>query len=512
MKGHLSLPEKFPAGITLEELSKNWMGQENDNELPVYSLADKASLLARMAYSRLNPALWGNRMGRIGIVTDIFERGFIPGFMPDKIRPVFRMNVPENALYFGTGRTGKSILAQHLAEQDIRKGNNVIFIDPKGDPSILTALAKAAYETGRRRDLAFINPLFPEYSIKINPLAPDFSIQQQVDHIVSAIASTKNGIPIEPFFLDISYEMVLAICQSLSLLNIAADSEYREATDISAIQKFASRPMIEQLKERLEKTELPDPAIKSETLKGLDNLLAAPGEYLAMITSHLRSSLNELGFDAVGSVIDKTGRNDFIQRLERNEGLILIVQTGSYFTRKTGHKTANLVISMIQSSIGHKIALREKFTPPLSLFIDEASCVMYPGIETLFGQSGQANCRMHCFMHGLTDLEVNVGESQARTIVENSGTKVFMLCNDLKTCAYASESSGTVNRVQHLYGSKGGIMCHDVRKPRIEPEHITLLQHRHFFMFSPRGMSYGITEHVRPIDNNEMVRLPNLQG
>jgi DNA helicase HerA-like ATPase len=69
---------------------------------------------------------------------------------------------------FGTTRVGKTRLLENMLEQDIRKGNSVVVIDPKGDIPLFSKIYQAAKEAGREDDLMLITPIFPQYSIKLN--------------------------------------------------------------------------------------------------------------------------------------------------------------------------------------------------------------------------------------------------------------------------------------------------------------------------------------------------------
>ena len=71
----------------------------------------------------------------------------------------------------GTTRMGKTKLLTHMITSDIRQGNNVVFIDPKGDDSAMSAVVQAAVEAGRLKDLMLITPIYPENSLMIDPLA-----------------------------------------------------------------------------------------------------------------------------------------------------------------------------------------------------------------------------------------------------------------------------------------------------------------------------------------------------
>ena len=56
-------------------------------------------------------------------------------------------------------------------EQDIKKGQSVVIIDPKGDIGLFSKMVEMAKKCQREQDLLFISTIFPKYSLKINPLS-----------------------------------------------------------------------------------------------------------------------------------------------------------------------------------------------------------------------------------------------------------------------------------------------------------------------------------------------------
>lgn len=60
-----------------------------------------------------------------------------------------------------------------------------------------------------------------------------------------------------------------------------------------------------------------------------------------------------------------------------------MVQTGSLLTRKTAHIMARVLLSMVQSFVGRALGSHRKIDPPLAVYADEASNVLYFGIDDL---------------------------------------------------------------------------------------------------------------------------------
>ncbi|EJX4775169.1 DUF87 domain-containing protein, partial [Salmonella enterica] len=71
-------------------------------------------------------------------------------------------------LVLGTTRVGKTRLAELLITQDIRRGNTVVVIDPKGDADLLRRVWAEAHRTGRQDELYVFHLGWPEISARYN--------------------------------------------------------------------------------------------------------------------------------------------------------------------------------------------------------------------------------------------------------------------------------------------------------------------------------------------------------
>ena len=88
---------------------------------------------------------------------------------PTKIVPI---SIPDSdrkrhTFVFGTTGVGKTRLCENLIEQDIFKGNSVVYFDPKGDQQIFTKIVEVTRKADRLDDLMLITPIFPEYRRKL---------------------------------------------------------------------------------------------------------------------------------------------------------------------------------------------------------------------------------------------------------------------------------------------------------------------------------------------------------
>ena len=389
---------------------------------------------------------------------------------------------------FGSTRIGKTKLIELMIEQDIRKGYSVTLFDPKGDIDLLSSIVQVAFEENRQHELCLITPIFPEYSASIDPLAYYFMPEELVSHVVSGIKAK------EEFFVNIAYETTLIIV--LTLLLFAKVRNEKCWINLNDIKQRASHACLEDLKAELES--IPASPEKADILASLMQILDSPKDYFAKISSSLRTTLTSLSTGNVGKIIGRAQSNRFIKRLEQNKRVILIVQTGSLLTRKTAHIVARVLISMIQSFIGRRYASGRTVSPPLAIYLDEASNLMYIGIDELFNKAGGAGTWVHAFTQSISDLEAEIGRPFAKKILDNTNTKVFMRVNDPTTAEYVADYSGEQKRFSPLLSLGGAITIREVKENAILPEHILNLQEREFFLFSYQGQYRGKTLYVKP--------------
>lgn len=389
---------------------------------------------------------------------------------------------------FGSTRIGKTKLIELMIAQDIRKGYSVTLFDPKGDIDLLSSIVQVALEENRQHELCLITPIFPEYSASIDPLAYYFMPEELVSHVVSGIKAK------EEFFVNIAYETTLIIV--LALLLFAKVRNEKCWINLNDIKQRASHACLEDLKAELES--IPESLEKADILASLMQILDSPKDYFAKISSSLRTTLTSLSTGNVGKIIGRAQSNQFIKRLEQNKRVILVVQTGSLLTRKTAHIVARVLISMIQSFIGRRYASGRRVSPPLAIYLDEASNLMYIGIDELFNKAGGAGAWVHAFTQSISDLEAEIGRPFAKKILDNTNTKVFMRVNDPATAEYVADYSGEQKRFSPLLSLGGAITIREVKENAILPEHILNLQEREFFLFSYQGQYRGKTLYVKP--------------
>jgi type IV secretory pathway TraG/TraD family ATPase VirD4 len=132
--------------------------------------------------------------------------------------------------------------------------------------------------------------------------------------------------------------------------------------------------------------------------------------------------------------------------LENDEKVILYVQTPSMLSKRTSDITAKVCLSMLQSCIGRKSVVDEKFKYGLSIYIDEASNSLYQGIENLFNKSRSTDTRITALSQNYADYIDAVGKDKAKMILGNANGKIFMRLTDPDSAEDAARYAGEITK------------------------------------------------------------------
>ena len=104
-----------------------------------------------------------------------------------------------HTLVLGTTRVGKTRLAEILITQDIRRGDTVIVIDPKGDADLLECCYAAARQAGRLDDFSIFHLAYPEVSARYNPIGSYSRITEVATRIANSLPSEGNSSAFKEF-------------------------------------------------------------------------------------------------------------------------------------------------------------------------------------------------------------------------------------------------------------------------------------------------------------------------
>ncbi|MGA2150607.1 MAG: type IV secretion system DNA-binding domain-containing protein [Geobacteraceae bacterium] len=419
----------------------------------------------------------------LGIGFDLDDRIRIADIvLPDQDRK-------RHTFVFGTTGVGKTRLAEYMIEQDIRKGYSIAFFDPKGDQEIFAKILQVAKECGRLNELMLVTPIFPEYSAIIDPMAYYFMVDELVGHVVSGIKTGK-----EPYYRNIAKGITMSVILTLRLLADAQGT--KPVLNFNELQRGVRRSSLEDYSQALSTLTSPE-AI--EVADMIQDVLEYPEEHYSKVSSSLRIALLELSSGNIGSVIGKAQENRFISELEQGNRVIFVVHSGSLITREAAATLSKVIISMIQSFIGRTIlSKKRRVTPPLSIYMDESQSLLYQGIDELFAKAGSADVMVTAFAQSVNQLYAAVGEEFARSILDNTNTKLFMRCPDAATSRYALEHFGVHKVLAPIMQPTGNITAREVEEDVLQVSDILGLKPQEFYLLTYSGRYRGRILDVRP--------------
>ncbi len=388
---------------------------------------------------------------------------------------------------FGTTRVGKTRIIENIIEQDIRKGYSVVAIDPKGDHELFSKITQIAAETGRLDDLMLITPVFPEYSAIIDPLSSYYMPEELVAHITAGVTGGRG----DPFFYGVAYEISLVIVYALILL--AEYNGEKPSFNLNDIKNYIGWKNIKELKEKLEHVDHPE---AEQLCMDMDKILATPPDYFSKVANSLRVTLTEMTVGSIGQIIGKANENRFIDYMEKNKGVILVVQLGSLLTKRASYTVGKVILSMIQAFVGRVFSSGKKVSPRLVIHIDEAQSVLYQGIDELFAKSGGADVYLHGYCQSVNQLYAVVGKDQGNIIMDNCNTKLFMRVTDALTAKYIATHLGDTNKFSPIISVGGGLSIRETEEQRVKHTEILEMKAREIFLSTYSGTYRGRTKTV----------------
>jgi len=406
---------------------------------------------------------------------------------------------------FGAPGVGKTRLIENIIEQDIPRGYSVVIIDPKGDIELFSKVYQTALKCKRLDDLMLLTSIYPEYSIKINPLAHYYMVEELIDHTIAGVPAN------DEFFYKVAKETTTAIIRGRILLKKYSNSN--SPLTFKEISQFAYYDGLKMLKNDIENISTSDNELLNEkefVLNLLDKILSSPQDYFSKISTTLRTTLTEMTSGNLGKVIGNVKSNIFIEKLERDEPIILYVMTGSLLSRETAPILNKVTLSMIQSSIGRIYSSGKRYSHRLNIFIDEAASAVYRGIETIPAQGRGANVAVHFITQSPADMIAQIGEDSARRLMDLTSTKIIMRLNEEESARIISSYGGRIKTYSPILDTEGRIMTREVEELAIKPEDVLRLKKREFYYFGFEGEYRGKTARVEPTEI--LIRLPDTRS
>jgi len=386
-------------------------------------------------------------------------------------------------LVFGTTGVGKTRFAENLLEQQIIKGHSIMYFDPKGDQDLFTKVYDTARRVNRLGELSVITPIFPQHSALFDPLSHYHMIDEIVGNIVAGIKEGK-----DPFFRAVGKEICMAVISAHMILLRAQGLKPR--VNIDQVRQSIRMDALKELSSALRTI---GTAEAEDVAGSLQDIVNSGADYYNKVCTSLRTVLSDLSFGHIGQIIGKAQTNEFMDKLERDERVIMIVQTGSMLTDEAGLTLGRVVLSSIQKFIGRVyMSNRRRLKHTLSIHIDEIQSLAIAGIEDMFAKVGSANVGLIGYCQALDQLIDTLGEPKAMALAANANSKMYLRCTDADTAEYVVKHFGETTRMQGIYGTDT-VSTREVQEDVLKTTDITGLKKQEFYFTSYIGRFRGKT-------------------
>lgn len=417
-----------------------------------------------------------------------------------------------HAVVFGTTRVGKTRLMMSFVRQMILAGFDLFIFDPKGSKGqeIIGWVLEYAEEAKRLRDINYISPMFPQYSLNFNP-----NYYLNNEELASSVASFIEAK--EEFYSNMGYEIVMAICLATSYLEKVSDKsrvnseieyEYKRFVEksnivdtinrvsnpdlatrvvtprmpsnlkatipplrslitVSDLAAYSTKEGLETLRDfvqnsneeltnvsKLEQQDLE--TLKSQALLALEEQIGKPDDYFKKVASSYNLVLSQISTGNVGAILSSTKINPIIDMLyNKDRSNIFIVQPFPLIFKKASDIFVKTFFSMLTSLYGRIGATGRPLPRDVALLIDEGGSVLYSGVEALFNKAGGLGLKIFIFTQAFADFDAVVGPELSRIISDNTNIKIYLRMNDEESRRRVAESFGTRKKAEGgLTGSK----------------------------------------------------------
>jgi len=353
--------------------------------------------------------------GGVAAIHAVGSRDEAPVFLP-------LSDLEGHMLVSGATRTGKTYYLQLDLVQAIERGTEaVIFIDPKGDLSVLHRAYDAAVRVGRQKDFQFFSLAFPHLSCTYNPLHNFVLGMEMPDRLSGLLPGGGQSEPFKAF----AWEVINVIAQAMLLAG--------ERPLLSKIARYAK--VTRSLEELLPR--VPEHTPEHEYLQGL--IKHPPDHYDKMVSSlkPMLSKLDTPDFRNLMSVTTPQLDWDRAIRLKR----IVYMFMGSMIVKETAYAIGMLALQDLLNFIGRAYAYEPTKTP-IRLIVDEVGRLAFPGFVDLLSQAGGQGLMAVLAFQSVADLVSVLGPAGAQQILDNTNTKLWFRATDRATAKTFADIAG----------------------------------------------------------------------
>lgn len=366
----------------------------------------------------------------------------------------------------GTTRVGKTRLASILINQDIRNGDAVIVVDPKGDLDLVRDMYSACEAAGRLNDFRIVHLGFPDLSAHYNPLKNYDQVSEVATRITDAIAAEGEGkqfaafawkyvnivaICLEEMKQPITYKSIAFYISRLDQLLMAyADTimpihyqNYHEQVDAilthheerqsrknkNAAPMDRTKAVIEYIKEHISKTITVGnvESLHDQILIDLYDAAIMDKHYYDKITASVGPVLSEINKSNATSIFSFNQSPNEIELMTAiKEKKVIYIGLDSLTNPNIAQAVGKAFLSDLVSTAG-KIYKESNANYRLNLHCDELSEIIQDSFVKILNKAGGAGFQVTAYAQTIQDMEVALGSKARAEVTEGNFNTLIML-------------------------------------------------------------------------------------
>jgi conjugative coupling factor TraD (TOL family) len=360
---------------------------------------------------------------------------------------------PGHTLVLGTTRVGKTRLAELLVAQDIRRGEVVIVVDPKGDLDLLRRMFAEAKRAGRLNRFHMFHLGFADISERYNPVGEFGRITEVATRTTAPLPDQGNSAA----FKEFAWRFSNAVAQALVGLGRKPDlkslgrnvthiepllmdyyklwldqhgpEDWRQTVDrLAADEEFPKR-LPRELKSRdryaaalvtfYKERNLYDPVCDS-----LKSTLEYDKTYFDKLTASLLPLIEKLTSGSVGELIapDYEDIDDPRPILDWNkvirEGGIVYVGLDALSDVEVAHAVGNAMLADLTSIAGRLYKHGHAYglpgapgpRPVINMHLDEFNEIVGKEFIPMVNKAGGAGIQVTAYTQTASDVEAGIGD------------------------------------------------------------------------------------------------------
>jgi conjugative coupling factor TraD (TOL family) len=410
---------------------------------------------------------------------DIGGKPWIHGVGSHDEKPLYlsRANKNSHECVFGMTRVGKTRYMSIKVNQDIRVGEAVLVIDPKGDLEVMQDMYCAAKASNRLNDFQIIHLGFPELSAKYNPLASFSNVSEVASRITGAMSANGQGQQ----FKDFAWQYVNIVSRCLyelkEPLNYKTISFYIRRPEMLLIKYVDSvfptiepgyladvQQVMDTHQAKLDKNgNEPEPMKRSYAIKKyltayIESKVSGDQskELMDSVVVPLfnASMLDKTYYDkitaSVGPVLDKINQTQAheIFSWENSDGLpvvdlesiikrkkIVYIGLDSLTNKDMAEAVGQAIISDLVSLCGRLYSASTHKLIRLNLYCDEFSNIVRDEFVNLLNKAGGAGICVTALTQTVNDLGAVLGQDKAKMLLGNFGTMTMLRVSNEDTAS-----------------------------------------------------------------------------